>query len=75
MDRTSKIKVDFTKNGQKYSAIFGVTREPSGTTYHMHAEVFAEDGKKFFEKERGGLDYSQVEHALTFVFHQAFVEN
>lgn len=74
MKDASKIKVDFRREGANYSAVFDVKREPSGTTYHLHAEVFDSHNKKIFEKERSGLDYSQVEHALTFVFHQAFVE-
>ncbi len=75
MKPTSKIKVDFERDGKNYSAIFAVTREPSGMSYHLHAEVFDEKEKKIFETERSGLDYSQVEYALTFVFHQAFVED
>ena len=74
MKNTSKIKVEFVRENKNYYAIFAVTREQSGTTYHLHAEVFTEKNKKIFEKERSGLDYSQVEYALTFVFHQAFVE-
>lgn len=69
-----KLKVDFKHDGENFSALFGVTREPSGTTYHLHAQVMDENGDQIFEKERTGLDYSQVEHAMTFVFHQAFVE-
>lgn len=74
MKKTSKIKVDFERDNKNYSALFGVTREPNGTTYHLDAQVMNEEGDVIFEKERTGLDYSQVEHALTFVFHQAFVE-
>lgn len=72
--KTSKIKVDFERDGKSYSAIFAVTRELSGNTYHLHAKVHDSQGNVIFEKERSELDYSQVEHALIFVFHQAFVE-
>lgn len=75
MNKPSKIKIEFEREGKDYYAIFAVTREPSGTTYHLHGEVFDENDGMIFEKDRSGLDYSQVEHALTFVFHQAFVEN
>ncbi|GEM_PF-3627766 len=75
MKPTSKIQVDFEREGENYKAVFSVTREPSGMSYHLHAEVFNEKGGKIFDKERSGLDYSQVEYALTFVFHQAFVED
>lgn len=75
MKPTSKIKVDFEREGKNYSAIFDVTREKFGTNYNLLAKVYDEDDRLIFEKERTGLDYSQVEHALTFVFHQAFVEN
>lgn len=75
MKNTSKIRVDFERDGHDFYAVFGVTRQPNGTTYHLQAEVFDHKNRKIFEKERFGLDYSQVEHALTFVFHQAFVED
>lgn len=75
MEKPSKIKIDFEREGKNYSAIFAVAREQNGTTYNMHAQVFDSKGKQLFEKSRNGLDYSQVEYALTFVFHQAFVEN
>ncbi|MFA6521075.1 MAG: hypothetical protein WCT53_01685 [Candidatus Gracilibacteria bacterium] len=71
---TSKIRMEFTRENQDYYADFDVIREESGLTYKMHATVYSAKGKKIFEKERHGLDYSQVEMALVFVFHQAFVE-
>ena len=74
MKKTSKIRVDFEHDSKQYYAIFHVTREPNGMRYHLHAEVFDSKNKKIFDKERSGLDYIQVEYALTFVFHQAFVE-
>lgn len=73
--KASKIRVDFAKDGKDYYATFAVTREGEATTYSLHAEVFNSKNKLIFEKDRSGLDYSQVEHALTFVFHQAFVEH
>ena len=75
MKPTSKIKVDFEREGKNFSAVFEVTREPNGSTYHLNARVYDENDNLIFEKERTGLDYSQVEYALTFVFHQAFVED
>lgn len=74
MQKASKIKVDFNREGKGYSAIFKVLREESGNTYSLHARVIDDEGNEIFEKERHDLDYSQVEHALIFVFHQAFVE-
>ncbi|MEK7523703.1 MAG: hypothetical protein AAB588_01605 [Patescibacteria group bacterium] len=74
MESTNRIRVDFKRDGSAYYAIFHVTREASGTTYHLHAEVFDHRDHLIFDKERSGLDYSQIEYALTFVFHQAFVE-
>lgn len=74
MEKTSKIRVDFHYQESPYYAILAVTREPNGMRYHMKAEVFNAKDKKIFEKQRSGLDYTQVEYALTFVFHQAFVE-
>ncbi|MEK9132886.1 MAG: hypothetical protein AAB606_04225 [Patescibacteria group bacterium] len=71
---TSKIRVDFSRDDQNYYADFAVNREENGLSYGLHATVHDEKGKMIFEKERSGLDYSQVEMALTFVFHQAFVE-
>lgn len=75
MKSTSKIKVDFKREGEKYSAVFGVKREQNSPAYNLNAEVFDSKGKKIFEKQRRDLDYSQVEPALLFVFHQAFVES
>jgi len=74
MKTSSKIKVDFKREDKSYSATFDVKREKSGLTYSLHADVFNEKGKKIFSKDRPNLDYSQIEHALVFVFHQAFVE-
>lgn len=71
---TTKIKIDFERDGKPYSGVFEVKREASKISYRLKAEIFDHRGKKIFEKERTGLDYSQVEYALVFVFHQAFVE-
>lgn len=72
MKKTSRIKVDFKNEGKLYSALFSVTREPSEVSYHMHSEILDEKGKLIFKKDRSNLDYSQVEPAALFVFHQAF---
>lgn len=72
MKNASKIKVDFSRDGKKYTAYFSVKRESNGISYHMHTEVCDEKEKIIFKKDRSNLDYSQVEPALLFVFHQAF---
>lgn len=72
MKNTSRVKIDFKHEGKNHSATFSVSREPSGTSYYMHSEVQDENGKVIFKKDRSDLDYSQVEPALLFVFHQAF---
>lgn len=72
MKKGSKINIGFLREGKKYSAQFSVKREESGQSYALHGDVYDDKGKKIFTKDRSHLDYSQVEPALIFVFHQAF---
>ena len=69
----SVLKVKSTHEGKPYRAHFEVDREKIGTrTYKLHAQVRNSKDEIVFEKDRTGLDYSQVEPAIIFVFHQAF---
>ena len=72
MKTGSKINIEFLREGKKFSAQFSVKREESGRSYTLHGDVFDDNGKKIFTKDRANLDYSQVEPALIFAFHQAF---
>ena len=72
--KTPKLQIDFSREGKKYEAIISVTAEPKGHSYVMHGEIYTEKGKLVFKKDRTGLDYSQVEPSMIFMFHEAFVE-
>ncbi len=74
LNSPSALTVRFIKDDKNYTAEFAVTREENNRSYHLHADVFDSKKTKIFTKDRYGLDYSQVNSALLYVFHQAFSE-
>lgn len=68
------IEVKFRHDDKPYRAFFTVKKEKDSSNYKLNAEILNAKGKRVFEKERTGLDYIQVEPAMTFVFHQAFAQ-
>ena len=74
LSKPSTLTVGFVRDDKKYTAKFSVTREETGRSYHLHADVFDAKNKKLFTKDRYGLDFSQVDPAMLYVFHQAFSE-
>lgn len=74
LTQASTLTVRFTREEKQYSAEFAVTREENGRSYHLHADVYDSKKTKIFTKDRYGLDFSQVNPAILYVFHQAFSE-
>ena len=73
---TSKIKINFEKDGKPHDAFFDVARDAATLNYKLSATIYdlAED-IVIFEKDRGDLNYGSVQHALSYALHQAFVAN
>lgn len=72
MKNGSTLNITFKRDGKTYKAHFAAKREKTPTSYSLHGEIESEKGKKIFEKDRFGLDYSQLQPAMIFIFHQAF---
>lgn len=73
MKNGSTLHISFKREGKTYKARFTAKREKTPASYSLHGEIESEKGKKIFEKDRAGLDYSQLQPAMIFIFHQAFL--
>lgn len=68
-----QLSVDFSRDGQYYRAVFNVSQEPNSTNYTLTATVSDAHGKQIFQKVRRDVDFLQMQPAIVYVFHDAFV--